>query len=392
MGDIDFFADLLTTGTLLGVDHTSSFDEVRDRLGAEWLPQDDAPGSTHCRQDELATFCWTRLYVPRHVGEWRFSWFGALPRLLPRLTRVDRVITERYGPFRRALVHERELRAAVGARGFGLEELPLEASGHRVLWAPATGMVALVEPDSYPPSWELARRPPSPYPPGAVLCVTHDREGADYGVLQKARPREHEFHGLANRVHRMGEVDPDWVREQSAGQDLRDWWRVLRRRVGGVAGDRMSTSVLRLDRAVFELGVVPPDEVAVTRALWAAEAPWTGGQVPDGVPPEAILADWLAAVPPLEAVRALCDRRLDEPRTRQARVLRDQLHALADLLPMLDRRSVALLRPWLELRPRLLSGRDVSAAPPGPITGLETLRAGPEQRRSLLGRLRGASR
>ncbi|ACU37888.1 hypothetical protein [Actinosynnema mirum] len=64
--------------------------------------------------------------------------------------------------------------------------------------------------------------------------------------------------------------------------------------------------------------------------------------------------DWLAAAP--ANAEALCDRGLDEPDTRAARLLRNELHGLRHLPPPLSPDVADALRPWLDLRPRLLAG------------------------------------
>ncbi|WP_204049510.1 hypothetical protein [Microbispora siamensis] len=137
MSDLDFFADLVITGTVLGLDHTSRLDEVEEVLGRDCTFE--APSGV-ISDFGLVEFGWLR---DRPQDDWSVVYFGAQAHRLPDLTREDMpaALLGRYGGFRSRL-YVGELRGAVEARGFTLEERPGRGGrrpDHRACEGPRAG-------------------------------------------------------------------------------------------------------------------------------------------------------------------------------------------------------------------------------------------------------------
>ncbi|ATE55310.1 hypothetical protein [Actinosynnema pretiosum] len=126
-------------------------------------------------------------------------------------------------------------------------------------------------------------------------------------------------------------------------------WAGLSSALHSTNAGKLTERRARVTRVAAEAGLVPPGEAAVTAVEWLLDAPELAWRTPDEA-----ARDWLAAAP--ANAEALCDRRLDEADTRAARLLRNELHGLRHLPPLLSPDVADALRPWLELRPRLLAG------------------------------------
>ncbi|GIH28668.1 hypothetical protein Aph01nite_69780 [Acrocarpospora phusangensis] len=105
--DLDFFADLLITGTVLGLDHTSTLAEVEDTLG-----HDRRFADLVC-DFGLVEFGWWR---KRSEDDWAVLYFGAQTHRLPGFTEdepVEDALVRHYGPFRQWLDLDEVLHAGL---------------------------------------------------------------------------------------------------------------------------------------------------------------------------------------------------------------------------------------------------------------------------------------
>lgn len=320
VSDLDFFADLLATGTVLGLDHTSSPDEVEAVLGRvedPWHP----PGGM-LLDFGLVEFGWHR---DDRGSPWSVTYFGAQAHRLAWLVEdggVEPRLVERYGPFRSRL-DAGELLGALRERGFPLEERPSLNDGCAEYWEPTSRMGLIAESS------------------GDVVKVLGPQPSPAW---PRFRGRKQTFESYAGHLVPLSEPELSaWLDEREpAGPERADWWHCLRGAAGGPARWRLAKA---LDRQAAERGVDPPDEAAVTLVR---------NLVRDGADPSEAVERWLAAVPPLaEAARLAAARSLTPDEIRLSRRLRDQIHDLRTVLPSADSPE---LRAWFALRPALLGG------------------------------------
>ena len=342
MDDLDFFADLLTTGTVLGLDHTSSPAEVERVYGPAATV--DAP-SGRITDGGLVEFGW---------WEGRVTYFGAQVHRLEFGVGKDDPLVGRYGPFRSVLDVD-DLLAAARARGFAPEEAPRWGAGnagYAEYREPSTGVgvLYLVDPD------EAGERGPA----GRVakmLGTGDDRRSTRWDAA--------EHRAVAARVRHLLTLDDptSWLdgHEPVPGKERTDWWRHLRLVVSNRYGVEPTAVVRRwrlrtaLDRLAFERGVDTEAEAALALAGTSAEGRELG--LAD-VPPVADAVErWLDAMEDEHAgARALCGRHLVEAdEVRRARGLRNRIHEIAVHAPHVESEVLAdRLRAWTDLRPLLL--------------------------------------
>ncbi|TKK85255.1 hypothetical protein FDA94_26665 [Herbidospora galbida] len=334
MGGLDFFADLVVTGTVLGLDHTSERPDVEAVFGREFAA--DVPRDV-ISDFGLVEFGWAR-GGPRRT--WEVAYFGAQAHRLPELTAdhgIESVLVERYGAFPSRL-DAGELLSAVRARGFALRERSSHDDGCVEYGEPTSriGFLAVSDARAYDE------------PPGTVLKVLGPTVFS--GRLQR-------FAGYARHILTLSDQDlRRWLdrREPEAEPGRGDWWAGLRAVVARQTGGRPEETVrwrrlgMALDRHAVERGVDTPDEGAVNLiiALGRVRA--------DDLPSmDEAVERWLAAAPPLAEAARLCARRLVDPDDiRLARRLRSQIHAIEPCAPFLT--SSDELRAWVELKPALL--------------------------------------
>ncbi|GAA2677933.1 MULTISPECIES: hypothetical protein [Actinosynnema] len=322
MSDLDFLADLVTTGTVLGLDHTSGVDEVVAVFGDRVAPGRPSPSTP------LVDFAWSRGPLGWEVDRCeaqahRLGYLGG---------RVGDPLVARYGPFRHEPLPLDELVDAVGARGFALVELTGPGARHRELLAPASGVVVRGRGDA----------------DGSVRSAWIGAGGRRRAALHRAAGREAEFRRAAQRLVAVPEP---LLRERLSarvGDDREAEWAGLSAAVRWSTGRAQVERRARVFRVAVEVGPVPPGEAALLVARWIRRRPELAWRTPDQA-----ARDWLAAAP--ANPEALCDRVLDEPGTAAARALRDQVHELRLLIPLLSPDVADELRPWREMRSRLLA-------------------------------------
>ncbi|MFC0551581.1 hypothetical protein ACFFHJ_11890 [Planotetraspora thailandica] len=347
MDDLDFFADLMITGTMLGLDHTSTRPDVEEALGHDCTFE--AP-SGMISDFGLVEFGWWR---GRADDEWAVTYFGAQTHRLPWLTgtkQIESALADRYGVFRPRLDFG-ELHSAVQARGFTLAELPSPNDGMIEYWEPTSRMGLLVVAD--PEEWEEL--------PGTVLKMLGPENGHVYLLFQG---REQAFRSYADHLLTLREPDlVAWLdrREPGAEPGRTNWWAYLRnvvaRRTGHTPAQEARWRRLGfvLDRHAAERGIDTADEAAVTLIGSLTEARARG--MADGLPTMDQAAErWLAATTTLAHATRLCaDRPLDPDGVRLSRRLRNQIHLIQPCLPYITSAALAdELRAWIELKPALL--------------------------------------
>ncbi|HEY8478235.1 MAG TPA: hypothetical protein VIL71_00255 [Spirillospora sp.] len=356
MDDLGFFVDLVTTGTVLGLDHTSDLATVEEVLGTGRTFPVSRSGDVLVSDFGLVEFGWRR--SPARGG-WEVTYYGAQTHRLRWLADeggIEPPLLERYGPFRR-LLDVGELDAAVRARGFALERVPAANPDCDEYRQPDSGLevVALSAPDE--DSWG---------PKGTVIKMLSGGDTAGRAAAwRRFRGREQAFRGYAEHLLNLPEADRNaWLdeREPPAGPERADWWACLRstagRRARGGSRDaaRWWRLALALDRHAVERGVDSEDRAAVALATAVLDAADAG--VAGGLPTiDEAVARWLEAVPaPLDRARRLCvERPLDADGVRLSRRLRDQIHAVEPCLARVSSPEVAAgLRAWTDLKPELL--------------------------------------
>ncbi|WP_433352209.1 hypothetical protein ACQP25_03935 [Microtetraspora malaysiensis] len=348
MGDLDFFVDLMITGTVLGFDHTSELADVEEVLGRDHTFE--AP-SGMISDFGLVEFGWWR---DRPQDKWAVTYFGAQTHRLPWLTGGDEVETAlvgRYGGFRPRLDFG-ELHDAVQARGFTLQERPSYNEGCVDYWEPTSkiGLIAVSDADE----WDEDE------PPGTVLKMLGP--GRRYAWLS-FQGREQAFSGYADHVLTLSEPElVTWLdkREPDTEPQRTDWWTCLRdvvaQRTGGTPAEDARWMRLRivLDRHAAERGIDTADEAAVNLITALTEARDLG--ITDGLPTmDEALEHWLATTTLTNGARLCTDRPLDPADVRLSRRLRNQIHAIQPCLRSISSAVLAdELRAWIQLKRSLL--------------------------------------
>lgn len=321
MTNLDFFADLAVTGTVLGLDHTSTLTEVEavfELTHAEPYP------NALVSDAGLVEFGWQRW----HGGDaWTATYFGAQAHRLDLLVAKEQVeppLQARYGEFPRRVGVD-DLLAATAALGYPLREVRDPNENHVAYWSPVSDMhVLATDPDG--PDVE----------PGTVLKMLGPQP---WWPWQRYLGRELEFAGLARQYLADGST---WLDKRDPADEppevREDWWGCLATMVARKA--KAPEPVVELHREAAERAVCTVAEAALAEIGVLVRAHGRG--VPAGSTDEAT-ARWLAHVPPGGDLRS-------------DRVLRNQIHQVCQGMPHLADPALAeALRPWQELRPTLLA-------------------------------------
>lgn len=323
MTNLDFFVDLAVTGTVLGLDHTSTLAEVE---AAFELTHASAYDNTLVTDAGLVEFGWQRW----HGGdEWTVTYFGAQVHRLTHLVEKDLVeapLRARYGDFP-TLVDADDLVAAVAAAGYQLQQVP-DANEDCVAYrSPVSDMgVLAVDPgaaEGFGPAGSVIKMlGPQPRWPW-------DRfPGEELSFAGQARQY------LADGSAWLDERDP----VDEPPEVRRDWWGCLTTMVTRKA--KAPEPVVALHREAAERAVCTVAEAALAEIGVLVRAHGRG--IPAGSTDEAT-ARWLAHVPPGGDLAS-------------DRVLRNQIHQVCQGLPHLADPALAdALRPWQDLRPTLLA-------------------------------------
>lgn len=299
MTGFDFFVDLTVTGTVLGLDHTSTPEAVHTVFGGEFSPPLASFG--------LIEFGWRRREV---------TYFGAQAHRLGRLTRDDGIepaLVARHGAFPDRIDVD-DLRKAVAGQGFPLDEHPADGEDVVGFRAPVSHMGVLAERGSRDVVKLLG---PTPHSPWQRFPGQHER-----------------FRSYARHLLPLSATErAAWFDNRAENEP--DWWGCL---AAGAARTPESHR-LRLDihRAATDRGVYPAGEAAATGVRLLLDA---------GLAPDDAVRDWLATVRHVPGDIA------------GERRLRDQIHRVEPALPRLgDPELAARLTHWITAKPTLLAGR-----------------------------------
>ena len=320
----DFFVDLAVTGTVLGLDHTSTMAEVEAVFE---LTHASAVPNSVVTDAGLVEFGWQRW----HGGdEWTATYFGAQAHRLDLLVEKEQVespLRARYGEFP-PRVHVDDLLAATAALGCPLRQVTDPNENCVAYWSPVSDMhVLAVDQNSTD----------EPDPPGTVLKMLGPQP---WWPWHRNMGRELEFAGLARQL-----LAAEWSAWLDAHDPVdeppevrRDWWGCLTNMVQRKA--KQPEPVIALHREAAERAVCTVAEAALAEIGVLVRAHGKG--LPAGSTDEATTR-WLAHVPPSGDLRS-------------DRVLRNQIHEVGQGLTHLSDPALAdAVRPWLDLRPTLLA-------------------------------------
>lgn len=293
MTGFDFFVDLAVTGTVLGLDHTSTPEAVHAVFGGE-VGEFDSFG--------LIEFGWSGREC---------TYFGAQAHRLKWLDGdLEPVLAERYGEFPDR-VDVDELRDAVAARGEPLVEVPYHDEDWVNYWSPVSHMGVLAQRAT-----------------GSVA--------KQLGPTRHDRPRRRkQFHDYAKHLLPFSASERErWYAKHA--DDTRYWWSRLAAGANGDDTPEWRRLRLAIHRTASARGVYPDAEAAVTEVGLLLAV--------DEAPDEAVRR-WLAtaAMPAAGDIAA-------------ARALRNAIHQVEPALPRLrNPRLAAELGEWITVKPRLLA-------------------------------------
>jgi hypothetical protein len=133
--DLEFFVNLVITGTVLGLDHTSDLAEVEAVFPDGTYP---VPMGGLLTSVGLVEFGWSRL-SPK--DRWDVTYFGTQTHRLGHRPKLH-ALADRYGRFRRRLDY-RQLERALQMSGFHLEPERDHNDGYGRYALPSTGVSVL---------------------------------------------------------------------------------------------------------------------------------------------------------------------------------------------------------------------------------------------------------
>ncbi|WP_436496747.1 hypothetical protein [Actinokineospora sp. HUAS TT18] len=198
MNDLDFFVDLVITGAVLGLDHTSTQAEVAAVFGVEIEPPLTDLG--------LIEFGWNGQSVAYYGAQvHRLAWLAARGG-------VEAQLGDRYGTFRDRLAFD-DLAAAVQDSGLRLRQWDAGKSGEYLeYWEPASRIGVVVDSE------------------GTVHKMLGPRDPARQ-ARERYRGREQSFAGYVRHLRDLDESGrAAWLarREPVDETERADWWTFLR--------------------------------------------------------------------------------------------------------------------------------------------------------------------
>ncbi|TDD44657.1 hypothetical protein E1263_40250 [Kribbella antibiotica] len=294
--DLDFFAGLAITGTVLGVDATSDLATVQEVLGDEdfyeQLPEEGSNWEYANTDYGLVDFGWGR---ERGTDEWICSYAGTQNHRLSRGSRrtarrtAGLLLRTRYGQFRQYLNIE-DLRAVVEDHGFSLDSTPQwPGADFSQYWVPGVST-----------TMNVAMSDPSWGPPGTVAKML-GAPVSERHLNHKARVafdgQKKQFNAYGKELLKLTDRQrAEWLDEHqpTAGPDRNLWWSFLRSHFLYADNEHPPWTELAytLDRDAAVRGIDTPDRAALALIRWAGTA-----ELPERPTLDDAIALWLTTTP-----------------------------------------------------------------------------------------------
>ncbi|GIF49821.1 hypothetical protein DFJ67_0146 [Asanoa ferruginea] len=330
---LEFFVDVVVSGTVLGVGLEESPDEVADVLGSDFAENRDRAGLL--RDYGLVEFVWTR-----HPGSrtWQANGFTVQAHRLGSVT-FNQALVDRYGEFGRRLSF-RELDAAVGDLGYDLREI---SDSQQFWFAEAQTLTVVTDGDV----WSIS----APHPAERVAAATLSG--------QRRSARDALVHLLDLDEHQRGR----WLdRRQPSPRDV-NWWLyrllVIHQHLQDPSPRRVDWVELKLwmIRQGRDRGVFSESETAMKIAYFTGEMRGLG--VDPAVLPSAdeVVRACLGAIPvSLREVATADDLSgLDIGQMRLSRRAKNLVSAAQRHLDhVVDTDLATRLRAWIDIKPKLV--------------------------------------
>jgi hypothetical protein len=353
VSDLDFYADVLRAGTVLGLDAHSTPEQVTDVLGGDFgefrMPR------VLVRDFGLVEFSWER----SAVGEsWRGLRFSVQVHRLERAGSnvVNPALTRAYGDFAAELPRWGRLREMIDPKLWPIDERPSTDPSLRELWQADSEATVLLGPHADPASTAVDELP--------LYQLSIGRTRVRTGTQNRRSVLDHVGHLQAlSESARL-----DWLarRRPSAAEEQVNWWlhhvEMAKFRISEQREDRRTWIglTLWLIEQGEQHGVFTALDTAQQRAWFVSELHHRYASLPAdvGIPDgDALVGACLAVIP---GTRGDLARRIDLHslsrsemlRSRRARNLiraaeqhRDRIH---------DPQLAAELAQWTALRPELV--------------------------------------
>ena len=338
MNDLDFYASVVATGTVLGLDETSDTGDLAERLG-----YDREEGETQrAHPFRLLGFVESAFTRTRDRG-WQGVGLTVRVRDLHYGDVVPPALSGLYGSFGNTVPFP-ELRDVLESRGFPLEEIPTGQEDWR----------RFRQPDSHAGIWVYDGDPDPDVPPrpGDVQSIRIPETAP--GV-----PRGRSLHDATAAVRRLSpEERLRWLakRQPAAGPERVEWWEEL---LSAASARLHGVSAQRLDWARFALWTLRQAESAhpfspMRMACWKAGIAGTVHELGlrDDVPSaDEVIGDCLAAISMKLPDAAPPEFASPEPSAIRRR--REMKNLVDVALPHLPRATAGVadeLREWFALR------------------------------------------
>ncbi|WP_405056091.1 hypothetical protein OG474_25515 [Kribbella sp. NBC_01505] len=353
--DLDFFAGLAITGTVLGVDATSDLATVQEVLGHDDFydqPWEDGSTWEYANTDYgLVDFGWSR---ERGSDQWICSYAGTQNHRLTKANRrrARRIaglrLRNRYGRFRQVLNIE-DLRAVVEGHGFSLDSAPQwPGADFSLYWVPGVST-----------TMNVAMSDPAYGPPGTVakmLGGPHSEQHLNHKARVTFDGEKKQFNAYGKELLKLTDGQrAEWLDEHqpAAGPDRDLWWSFLRspHTYRDTEQPPWTELTYALDRDAAVRGIDTPDRAALKLLYWTGNA-----ELPERPTVDEAITQWLATTPTLEeGQRLAAATKLTPDELRLSRRLRYQAHELREHLPAITDSDLADgLKARIELGPTLL--------------------------------------
>lgn len=298
MRGLDFYAEVLCSGTVLGLDAHSAPEEVTAVLGEEF--GEHRTRRAMVRDFGLVEFSWERTSAER---PWQALGFAVQPHRLetaaPEL--AGPALRAAYGAFTAAPPRLADVRALLDPQLWPLDELPFPEVEFRQVWQPLSGSVVLLGPR------KDARTAPLDTLPVYRIGAPHARGRAALRATAAPSERSPALDRLDHLLALPPEARSGWFARRGPGsdEDRVNWWlhhsqvvdaRISERRErqGGWIELRLWLLEEGRRRSLFTAAATAESRAHFVATLHASHAPLPGDvTVPDA---DALVRDCLAAI------------------------------------------------------------------------------------------------